>query len=371
MKKLFISQIDTHFANGSYPIEFFFFYPGKIETTKIRKAIKTAAKVFWPLFGVYENGFIVRQKYIEEDCFTEKNLSRPFDNKQSEGEIFQNFSWINPAQLNKLFFLSVLQFPNGTALLPKMSHLAGDGYSYFYFLTVLSALVFNNNPFKKSAIRYLYKPSYKRTVFDKFRFEHQFEEHKFVKKDLTPEYLKFPKMQIKEQIKNSSSKFKINVSTNDILCAYILKKFAELNLFKEKIELTMPVDVRNRIKEYGSKFFGNGLLFNRQFYNLDLISGLPVEELAVEIRKTAPDINKENYLEYLSSIEKCIAKGEFSVLRPFDPERGCLVTNLSKLPTNKMNFGSGKPEVVSVITEGKNTAAILSENNDFILRIMY
>lgn len=371
MKRLPVSQIDAVFANGSFPIEFFFFYPGKIETTKIRKALKTASGIFWPLFGIYQDGIIQEQQFNEEKYFTEKNINQPFDEKLSESDIYYRYNTINPEPVERLLFISVLQFSNGTALIPKMSHLAGDGYSYFYFLMFLSSLVSTKSIFKKLAYHYAYKPLPARTVLKEFRFQHQFKDYPRISDNLNLEYVKLSKKQIRQHIKNCSAHNQITVSTNDIICGYILKKFADLNIYKDEIELTIPVDIRNRIKEYGPKYFGNGLLFSNNFYSISEIKNLTVDELAIEIRKSASEINTANYMDYLSSIEKLIEKGEFYKLKPYDPYKGCLVTNLSKLPANKLNFGKGKPEIISTITKGKNSVAVLAGTDNFVLRMMY
>ncbi|MCB0281333.1 MAG: hypothetical protein H6627_04135 [Calditrichae bacterium] len=371
IKNLHISQIDTHFANGTYPIEFFFFYPHKIETSTIRKALETASKIFWPAFGTYEQGIIHKQKFIEEKFIAEKTINEPFNQNQTENQIYNTHKSSNPEAIERLFFISVFQYPNGTALIPKLSHLAGDGYSYFYFLMVLSALASSRSTLKKWTIYYAYKPLSTRNVLRSFRFQQQFENIIQPSDNLDLVYMQLPKKQVKQHIKNCLAKHQITISTNDVICSYILKKFNDLSLFSESIELTMPVDIRNHIKEYGPKYFGNALLFSRNSYNINDIKNMSVEKLAAEIRKSAPEINKVNYIDYLKSIEAQIEKGEYSGLRPFDPDKGCLVTNLSKLPTNKLNFGTGRPEIVSTITKGKNSVAVLSDKDNFILRMMY
>jgi len=54
-----------------------------------------------------------------------------------------------------------------------------------------------------------------------------------------------------------------------------------------------------------------------------------------------------------------------------DPRNGCLVTNLSKLPSDKLNFGAGCPELILPLTIEKNSIAILAKKENFILRFAY
>jgi hypothetical protein len=84
-----------------------------------------------------------------------------------------------------------------------------------------------------------------------------------------------------------------------------------------------------------------------------------------------PLITKETYLEYLDSIVNFISKGQINKLKPFDPSIGCLVTNLSQMPINKLNFGTGDPDLVFPLSIEKNSVAVLANRDNFILRMAY
>lgn len=84
-----------------------------------------------------------------------------------------------------------------------------------------------------------------------------------------------------------------------------------------------------------------------------------------------PSITKESYIQYLDRLETIVAKKEMHKLKPYDPETGCLVTNLSKLPVNRLNFGTGEPDFIFPLTIEKNSAAVLADKEHFILRLAY
>ena len=140
MKTINISQIDTIFANGSYPIEFLLYYKDGLKANDIRSALKSLSSVFWPVFGEYKAGIIHSDTYHEADFFDEEVLDQEFDKEEGNIKIYERYSRVNPSDLKKLFFLKVIQYRNGTVLIPKMNHLAGDGYSYFFFLSALAKL---------------------------------------------------------------------------------------------------------------------------------------------------------------------------------------------------------------------------------------
>ena len=84
-----------------------------------------------------------------------------------------------------------------------------------------------------------------------------------------------------------------------------------------------------------------------------------------------PEISTQSYKDYLQSLENIISKKQTDLLRPYDPETGCLVTNLSRLPANRLNFGSGNPDLIFPLTIGKNAASVLADDKNFILRLVY
>jgi hypothetical protein len=374
MKNVNISQIDTIFSNGSYPIEFLLYYQEKIKTGKIRSALKKLVSDFWPLFGEYDDGKICFKKYTETNCFEEQIINGDFCTDESPDHIYDKYYRINPNDPNKMFHLSILQFNNGTVLIPKMNHLAGDGFSYFYFLSVLAAVSREASiPFKKYFIRSLYKPHHQRTILKKFRFEDIGLKPLPAAEKFRIETEELSKTAIRDIIKQVAVETGLQVSTNDILTTMVLKKSVEnqADLPGQNFQLTIPIDVRGKLKEYGSKFFGNGIMLHQldnQIVDIQK-SGLP--ELAVRIRKSMPEINREYYLNYLTELENRIADKKTEKLKPFDPNQGCLVTNLSRLPSNKLNFGSGNPDFIFLLTVEKNSAAILGDKENFIIRLVY
>jgi len=374
MKKLNISQVDTIFANGSYPIEFLLYYKDKLKTNSIRSALKKLATAFWPMFGEYHEGVIHFDKYVEPDCFDEEVTEQEFDREATNQSIYEKYCRINPARMKKLFFLKVIQYSNGTVLIPKMNHLAGDGYSFIYFLTALAAMCPDTYlPFKKHLIRVLYKPHHQRTILKEFQLEKIELKPLSQEEKLVIEFEEVQKPAVKNIIKNIASDFNQQVSTNDILSAMIIKKSVEIqkDYFGGEFQLTIPIDVRRYVKEYGPKYFGNGIMFQIVDFRKRDIEKFSIPELAIEIRKSMPIITKESFINFLSGLEKLIAERQIDKLRPYNPELGCLITNLSRLPANKLNFGTGDPDFIFPLTIEKNSAAILADEDKFMLRLVF
>jgi hypothetical protein len=374
MRKVDISQVDVLFSNGIYPIEFLFYFKEGLDTAKIRKALKKLSPVFWPMFGEYANGIITFDKYAENECYVEEAVDRDFIISKTENERLDVYSQFALPDTKRLFLIKAVHFNNGTILVPKMQHLAGDGYSYFYFLSALAALsqhVFF--PSKSSLIQFFFKPLHRRTILKNFSFQGIELKPLQPERKFTIESDEIPRQDVHSTIREVSDSLDCRISTNDVLTAMAAKKLigARKEFDREIVELTIPIDVRRQVKEYGRRFFGNGIMLHRMDLKKEDIENLSPSEIALQIRKSMPSVSKQSYLDYLTQLEELIIKRNTEKLRPFDPASGCLVTNISRLPVDKLNFGSGPPAFIFPLTIEKNAAAILAKEENFILRYAY
>lgn len=374
MRKINISQVDTLFANGSYPIEFLFYYKERFKTKRIRSALTKLSSDFWPLFGEYKSGIIYFDNYSENECFDEEVVDQEFDTTETNINIYKKYSRINPSDMKKLFYLKIIQYKNGTILIPKMNHLAGDGYSYFYFLSTLSAVSRNMFiPFKTNLIRSLYRPHHQRTILKEFLFTESILKPFRHSDQFTIEFEEIPRQDVRIAIKDVVSKLNYRISTNDVLSALAIKKSVKLQkeYFGDNVQLTIPIDVRRQINEYGQKYFGNGIMLKVMNFKTKYIENSSANEIAIEIRKSMPSVSKDAYIKYLEELEAIIAMRQTDKLKPFDPRQGCLVTNLSKLPVDRLNFGRGNPDLIFPLTIERNSTAILADKDNFLLRFAY
>jgi len=374
MNKVNISQVDVLFATGIYPIEFLFYYKEGFNTGKIRRTLRKLSSVFWPMFGEYRDGMIFFDKYSEEDCYDEEVINQELNIPELEEKGFEAYSRFSLPDLKKLFFLKVIHLKNGMILIPKMNHLAGDGYSYFYFLSALAALSQPSLvPFKSYLINLFLKPHHCRTTLKGFSFEGAELKPVFQNDKFTVEFDEIPRKDVQSIIKEAATFDNLRISTNDILSAIAVKKTVgrQSQFFGEEVNLTIPIDVRRQIKEYGRGFFGNGIMLHTIKLRKKFIENTLTKGLAVQIRKSMPSVSKETYINYLTELEEIISRRKMDQFIPFDPKSGCLVTNISRLPSDKLNFGTGSPELILPLTVEKNSTAILAKNENFILRFAH
>ena len=371
MRRLDISPVDAVFSNGSYPIEFLFYYEEAFKTERLRSGLRRLSSLFWPALGEYADGSILFDRYDEAGCYSEESLGQELDIAKLSGAGAAAAARFALPPLERLFFLKVSRFRNGLVLVPKLNHLAGDGYSYFLLLSVLAALTRSNRvPFQSTVLKRALRVSHKRAVLRGFSF-------KGVKLDplpppgeLTIEQDVMPKGQVEAMIQETAESAGLRVSANDVLSALVVKKLAGLGKDRPggDFDLTMPIDVRGRIKGYGRGFFGNAIMFHRVTFKREEIENSAVPSLAARIRQLRPGLSAETYLDFLRRLAEIRAAEKWADFRPYDPERGCLVTNLSKLPADRLDFGTGPPRLVVPLTVEKNSAGILAKGEDFLLR---
>jgi hypothetical protein len=161
----------------------------------------------------------------------------------------------------------------------------------------------------------------------------------------------------------------VRLSTNDYLSAVALKRMVTTHRvrFGDEVDLTTPIDVRRKVKEFGARFFGNAIMLHTLRLDTSRIEETDPGAIALDIRRGFPAVSTETFLDYLVGLENRLNEGERP--RPYDEERGCLVTNLSRLPSDRLDFGSGPPRLVMNLSVERHATIILASGEDFLLRM--
>jgi hypothetical protein len=228
-------------------------------------------------------------------------------------------------------------------------------------------------PFKSTVMSLALKPHHRRTVLRDFLFQGadlkpppQGGHFKIVSDEVA-------RRDVQTVIQEAVSSAGLRISTNDVLSALAMKKLVKAGAgsWAEEVRLTMPIDVRGNVKEYGRGFFGNGIMFHTLTFKKERLEIVAAQEIAVEIRRSMPLVSREIYVGFLRKLEEMLSLGRLDEFRPYDPERGCLVTNLSRLPADRLDFGAGLPKLVIPLTVERNAAGILAKKEGYVLRLAY
>lgn len=371
MKMLNISQISTFFANDSYPIEFLLYFPYRLNLRRFRRALKQTSSIFWPVFGSYQNGIISEKEFIENELFDVETINDIFDPSVDQEELYYQFGSLIDNSIPRLFYVKILHYNNGTVIIPKMKHIVGDGYSYFYFLTVLATMTkYGWIPLAKTIIKRIFRPKFYSQLHSDFLFSGKPSKDNFSYDDLVVTVMKVTQSEIETQKKNISNRTGMKVSTNDLLCAQLLKLILKSKSQKtDNFSLVIPVDMRRSVEALGQRYFGNGLILYRINFNIKEIKQNDAEELALKIRTNFPERNTQTYIKFLQEIEGKLKERTKDILKLFEPKTEFLVTNLTRMPISRLDFGSGPPEIIVPLTRGKSGAAILAQNDKYIIQL--
>ncbi len=369
-----------YFVNRRFPIEFILFYPYRIQAKPLKKALKKVASLFWPAFGTYTNGEIQALTDLEDDWWKEETIDTIFDPTKKNDNIHNEFGteYLKSLQYSKNFkpplrlcHFKLIHFQNGTMLIPTMNHLVGDGYSYFYLLSVLATLYRKRNlPFASLFIGKIFKPRLIRIINKKIQVPKDILEGYLPDETLTVEFIEFKKTEIRQKVLQASEQSGLPISTNDILCAIEVLSIldSQSNENPSNIHLVIPIDVRRGVPEYGKKFFGNGIMILKILFQSSEIANSTIESIAIHIRKSIPNVNTESFELFNEKVIQWIDTGNYDKLLPYNPEKDCLVTNLSRIPFKTLNFGNGIPTLVAPTTIGKGSTLVTSNKDNYILR---
>jgi len=380
MKTIRISPVDMYFVNRRFPIEFVLFYPYQVQAKPLKKALKKLASYFWPAFGEYKNGEIKALTDFEDDWWEEEKVETNFDPTIKLDNLHNEFGteYLKSLQFSKNFkfprrlcHFKLIHFQNGTLFIPTMNHLAGDGYSYFYLLSVLAALYRKRKiPFTSLLIGKIFKPRLTRIINKKIQVPNDILEGYIPNETLTVEFVEFKKTEIRQKALQASEQSGLSISTNDILCAIeVLSIFdSQSKENRSNIHLVIPIDVRRGVPEYGKKFFGNGVMLLKILFKFTEIAKSTIIKIAIDIRRSFPDVNSESFEMFNEQMIQWIDSRNFEKLLPYNPEKDCLVTNLSRIPFKALNFGDGIPTLVAPTTIGKGSTLVTSNKDNYILR---
>lgn len=378
-----LTSIDHVFTGvGSYPIEFIFVYSGLIDERKLRSSLESTLKYFPPaqstlkkendeeyIFEVLEKGYsldVVNSSLNFDE--TEKRDIYIDPVKSVEGEILTR--------------VRLTQSPNGSVLGVSISHSVADGYSYFFFLSSWARIFHDLEVFPPSHDRdLLTKPIKNKRGIDKKKILKDSglfydRPRKEIHRDkLIWETLHLPQSVLKTQLANAQKDCKTRLSFNDIIVATLWQKYIEQWNRKDEDHLTYiscPFDYRRILPDFPQTYFGNAVALATTPIRYEKLMESKLSELALLVRNNIAQVNAEYIyrgLNTLAGLREKEGVGAFEKIHVAQPEDGLLVTNLSRLPVNQIEFGVGPPVKYEILTPANRGAVILPDADGVQVRV--
>ncbi len=273
---------------------------------------------------------------------------------------------VTNAENEALLKFVVTLTPESTLIGVSFSHLLGDGFSFFNTLRVLSELILKGST---SEVPFFIDRSmltggaYNREVNTKRLFDETGyvmprppqpisyidEQIQYSNSELTP--LKREAMQLNPRITN-----------NDIVMADLLRRFHTSTPLGPNGELIVrcPVDYRRIYLQLPKNYFGNALKDAVAVFDPRAFAKLSLGEVACVIRDAIDSITPETIELELACFEDLRQNYGSEVFETIGCP-GLLVSNLSKLPLQTLDFGFGTPRRMITASLNPRLAVILAD----------
>jgi len=377
-----LSPIDHIFTGvGSYPIEFVFVYKDFIDEKKLRDSLENTLTYFPPAASTLK---IEGEQYVfepHEPGYSLKIATHKINfDKTTKREVF-----LDPVSTKEGEILTRIQLtntPGGSVLGVSISHAIVDGFSYFHFLSSW-ARVFNNlEIFPPSHERdLLMRPierleqigskeilEYAGLFYDRPRVE--------IKRDqLIWQTIHLSSAELKIKLTEAQQDCKSRLSFNDVIVATLWKKYMQEWSKTDEDHMTYiscPFDYRRLLKDFPKTYFGNAVALATTPLSYERLMKSSLGELSMLVRKNIGQVNEEYIdagLNALVCLREEFGVASFENVHVAHPENGLLVTNLSRLPVNQIEFGAGPPVKYEILTPANRGAVILPDTDGVQVRV--
>jgi hypothetical protein len=136
--------------------------------------------------------------------------------------------------------------------------------------------------------------------------------------------------------------------------------------------VTLPFDFRRALKAISRTFFGCALCFVTASLDYESLLRAPLGDLALLVRR-AVGRTKEGYiwgsLQTLDGLRRQRGLGVMEEIHVRHPRNGIAVTNISRLPIQGLDFGSGIPTGFQAYTQVLRGAGIMPAQDGVEVRV--
>jgi shikimate O-hydroxycinnamoyltransferase len=386
MKTIPLTPIDHIFTGiGSYPIEFVFAYRDTIDPDRLLASLSEVVRHFVPvgsrLAQVSENTYALQQS-DDGAQFQATESSATFGDPETR------YSFLDPVNSvvgEPLTRIKLSQTPEGSVIGVSMSHAVGDGFSYFYFLSAWARLFRGdtiNEPFNG---RDLLIPEHQtRTVnvtpSDVLSDSGIFWDERrraIARERIHWDRFHLSREKLGELLAEAQADADARLSFNDVIAAHLWKTYIakwDSDNGEETTYVSCPVDVRRIIKGFPRTFFGNAVGLATRSLERGALAEAPLGRLTSIIRAAVASVDETYMRNALSTLGAMRLQEGLAVLEEnhvIHPRSGILITNLSRLPIQEIEFDAGPPVGFDILTPAVRGAVVLPADGGVDIRVCY
>ncbi|MGF1601472.1 MAG: acyltransferase [Thermosynechococcaceae cyanobacterium] len=381
---------------SSYSIQFAIFYDRILPAASLSKSLEKVLADFYPVSGQliieYNRAYVQPQlDPVDLDVTEHSGEIQPSTALPSDLAAF--FLEVKAEPDHPLARFCLHQFRNGSVLVVNMAHCLVDGYSFFYFLSSW-AKACRGEPYRspnhdRDKLLNVFKldvSKNKDALLETSDFNVTFSQ----KTGLTiHEERQFPDIDAIAwdafPLSHSSltalkeSCHPRPCSDNAVLCAYLWKQYGQLwhpdADPATELSLNCAIDFRRIYRKViPLNYFGNAIKIATCRLALADLRHLSLADIAQRLNtmilgQRAGDI--EQALANLEAYRETYGMKKMSNLYVSDPLAGLLVTNLSRIPLEELDFGQGTPISLVPLVPAKRVALLLPSNDGVMVTVAH
>lgn len=386
MREMRLSPIDHIFTgSGSYPIEFAFAYRGKIDVDRLRSSFQAALDHFPParskLVRTSADSYAFQS---DEDGARFETIDSPsgFDDSSRRYEFLDPVDSVESEPLTRV---RLTLTPDGPVLGVSMSHAVVDGFSYFHFLSTWARLFHGKRTLDPFHGREILIPEQvddrrqvtprdvendcgifwgtKRTTIDRA--------------SMTWDRRMISKEEMNQILRRAQKECDVRLSHNDVVTALLWKEYIarwDAGDQDTPAYVSCPVDFRRVLPRCPPNYFGCAVSLATTSLPRGKLGEASISELAAMVRSAVARVNDDYISRGLSTLERLRRQQGLAVLEEnhvIHPRAGLLVTNLSRLPVQNVEFDGGPPIAFDILTPAHRGAVILPTTDGIDVRVCY
>lgn len=386
-----LSPIDMAFVGrDGYSIEFLLRFSRPLDEVRLAAALEDALAVFWPLRGRLAADDHAGMRVVECDARADFVVVPPRStlDARSPEELAHFHADIVSLPGEPLLRVRYGRVGDGSALSVHASHCLVDGHSYFYFLSALAAACRGEpgavpppdhgraslvpdaqelDPGRHGAgvdAEVLFQET--GISWGEVRRLPRLEECRWT-------FLEFPEARLQDLLDEAATTSTARLSRHDALAAHLWQRAArEWGPAGDPLSYVGGYDYRRVYAGLSPRYFGNAVRNATLRLGREEVLGAPLGRLAEHIRRVTASMDElraRESLRCLAEIRLAHGLGAFARMHAVDPGAGFLVTNMSRMPLDAMDCGSGPPEELVAMTPAPRSALVSAARDGVLVRL--
>lgn len=364
-----LSPIDHVFTgDGAYPIQLLFAYDGVIDPARLEVALIKTLRQFPPVTSTLVMGSSGRYELESQDgaySFKTSELDLPL-NVDSPAAVARLFEVVDTHPGEILTKITLWRSGEKSYLAVGISHCIGDGFSFFYFMTAWAATFHGRSvppvDFDRTALIPKTSPG---SVDARNLLENTGLTWAEARLSLFEQKLHWlPHPYSREKIKalreEVRSQTTSSLTDNDILVADMAR--STLGEGEARRLVGCAIDCRRIHPGLSRNYFGNAVTFSHWETTAAALRAASLSDMALSIRESVSRIQVAESVASIAILERFLqvrGPAAFQQIHVADPLGGMLITNLSRVPLDAIDFGAGRPVALRSATPAPRVGMVL------------